>query len=144
MLPTRRRTIRTWSSPLDLWNDEIGQSVSRWCGGDEGMSTGTYPVDIREDESHIFVEAELPGFTKDEVEVTFEKGVLSIRAERKSEEKGKGQIHLAERCYTRVARSFTLRTVIHENKIKARLEDGVLYLALDKREEVKPRRIAVT
>ena len=140
MLPTRRRTSRPWLSPLDLWNDDF---VSRWYGDDAEASTGVYPVDIREDDTHIHVEAELPGFTKDDVEVTFEKGVLSIRAERKREKNGKGEAHLSERRFTRVARSFTLPTVIDENKIKATLEDGVLHLTLDKREEVKPRRIAV-
>src|SRR4029079_13544581 len=98
MLPTTvRRGFRT-ESPLDSIQDEFSRALSRWWGdgGDgERASTGIYPVDIREDNDHIYVEAELPGFTKDDVEVTLENGMLSILAQRKTEEK-KGESHLAE------------------------------------------------
>lgn len=144
MLPTRRRTSSCWLSPLDFWSDDLGRFVSRWCGDGEEVTAGTYPVDVHEDENHIFIDAELPGFTKDEMEVTFENGVLSIHAEHKSKEKEKGQAHLAERRFTRVARNFALPTAIDEDKIRGNLDNGVLHLTLDKREEVKPRRIMVT
>ena len=107
-----------------------------WTGG------ANYPVDIREDENNLYIDAEMPGFKKDQVEITMENGVLGITAERTDEE-AKGEQHLQERRVTRYARRFSLPTQIDENKIEARMEDGVLKLTLAKREEVKPRKITV-
>jgi len=144
MLPTRiyRSCRPSLASPFQLINADLGGALGRWFD-DETEVTGTYPVDIREDDDHVYVEAELPGFTKDQVNATFEKGVLSIVAERKPEKPKEGQTHVAERRFTRVARSFTLPNTVDENKIEAQLADGVLHLKLSKREEVKPRRIDV-
>ena len=145
MLPTNiRRTARlAFEHPLDTVQSEFNRAMSRWWGdGDQGSLTGVYPVDIREDNDHIYVEAELPGFKREDVQVTLENGILHIIAERKSEET-KGESHLAERRFTRVARSFTMPNSVNENQVDAQLRDGVLHLLLNKREEVKPRKIEV-
>jgi len=71
-----------------------------------------------------------------------ENGVLTIAAERGPAE-AKGEQHLSERRYTRVSRSFMLPKTIDENKVDAKLADGVLSLTLHKRDEVKPRQIEV-
>lgn len=109
---------------------------------DLGEITGQYPVDISEDDNSLYVEAELPGFKREEIDVTLEQGVLRISAERKAQE-AKGQRHLTERQFTRVERSFTLPTAVDESKIEAHLEGGVLHLTLPKTAEVKPRKIEV-
>lgn len=145
MLPTNiRRTVNTLSNtPFEAFEDEFNRALSRWWGdGIQRASTGFYPVDIREDQDHLYVEAEMPGFKHDEVDVTIENGLLQIAAERKLEER-QGESHLNERRYTRVARSFTLPKTVDENRVDARLENGVLHLTLHKREEVKPRKIEV-
>lgn len=142
MLPTivRRVGDRGLDRPLSVFN-ELDRLLNRsW--DDTGEITAAYPVDIHEDDQAIYVDAELPGFGKDEIEVNLEKGVLRITAERKKQPE-KGQAHLTERRYTRVARAFTLPTGVDDNKVDATLKDGVLHLKLDKREEVKPRRITV-
>jgi HSP20 family molecular chaperone IbpA len=131
--------------------------------------TAVYPVDIREDQTSFHVEAELPGFTRDQVQVTLDKGVLEIVATRgtpaqAAPQSGQAQpevqgtspeasqaqpqpareeTHLRERRYTRVARAFKLPPSIDESKIQARLENGVLYLTIQKREESKPRKIQI-
>jgi len=102
----------------------------------------SYPVDVREDENHILVEAEMPGFKKDEVNVTLESGVLTIAAERSIEQK-EGTQHLTERTYTRVHRSFSLPNTVNDADVNAELKDGVLHVTLNKREEVKPRKIEI-
>lgn len=103
-----------------------------------------YAVDVHEDADHFYVTAELPGFTKDDINVSLEDGVLSINAQRKIEKKtDRGALHV-ERRWTHFQRSFNLPTAINENSVKAELADGVLTVTLDKREEVKPRRIQVT
>ncbi len=142
MLPTIRRSRPAWDAPLHLLHDDFDRVLSRWFGDDPGTTVGAYPVNIREDENNLYVEAEMPGFRKEDIEVTFENGILTLAAERKDEEQ-KGQPHLQERRFTRVARSFTLPNTVDDSKIDARLDNGVLYLTLTKREEVKHRKIAV-
>jgi HSP20 family protein len=89
----------------------------------------------------VFVDAELPGFRKDEIDLTLEGGVLTITAERKQEPKKTE--HLTERRYTRVQRSFALPTSVDESAVDAKLEGGVLKLKLAKHDEVKPHKIEV-
>ena len=146
MFPVNVRRIGrpTRLSPLGAIDENFDRLLSQWFGDDSDVeATGAYPVDIREDDEHVLVEAELPGFTKDQVEVTFENGVLSIIAQRKNGEEEKGHKHLTERRFTRVARSFTLPDTVDENDIGAKLTDGVLHLTLNKRPEVKPHRVTV-
>jgi len=144
MLPILlRRTGRSiWDSPFDFASDDLNRALTRWCSDTSDDIVGSYPMDIHEDDQHIYVDAELPGFTKDQVQVTLENQVLSITAQRKAKET-KGETHLSERRFTRVARSFTLPNKVDENKVKAHLDHGVLHLVLDKQVEVQPRRIEV-
>jgi len=128
---------------------------------DGGSGWAPYGVDVREDADHIYVEAELPGFRKEDVDITLENQTLTISAERKLEQeqpqqpepnsKGKGQQAqrpqgdwlLRERRYTRFLRSFTLPPTVDEGSVNARLTDRVLTITLNKREETKPRKIQV-
>ena len=142
MLPTvrSRRTLPNWGWE---WPDrEFDRMLSQWFGDQDGL-TATYPVDIREDENNVYVDAELPGFSKDDVDISVEQGVLHITAERKEEEKPEGEHHLRERRYRRFQRSFTLPSTVDEAKADAKLDNGVLHLSLPKSEEVKPRRISI-
>jgi HSP20 family protein len=134
--------------------------------GGPGTNLAPYGVDIREDQDHIYVEAELPGFKKDEVDITLENATLTIAAERRSEqqrERGErgarggehngggggggggdgGQWLLNERRYTRFLRSFTLPPTVDEGSVQAKLSDGVLTITINKREETKPRKVKV-
>jgi HSP20 family protein len=127
---------------------EFNRMLNRFWGSNaEVPSTlAPYAVDVHEDGDHFYVEAELPGFGKEDVDITLEDGVLTIRGERKSEEKTGGDkqpLHV-ERRWSRFERSFTLPTAVNENSVRAALNDGVLTITLDKREEVKPRKIQIT
>ena len=110
-----------------------------------GTRLAPYGVDIREDGDTLVVEAELPGFKKDEVDITLENQTLTLSAERKVENKQDGQngYLLNERRYTRFLRSFTLPPTVDEKSVQAKLEHGVLTVTLNKREETKPRKITV-
>ncbi len=144
MLPTlgRRTGGLHLDRPLTLLN-EIDRILGRsWENTGEYTGTGAYPVDIREDQDAVYVEAELPGFRKDQIEVNLEKGILRIVAQRDDKEKS-GAVHLSERRFTQIARAFTLPTDVDETNVEAKLTEGVLFLKLHKREEVKPHRIAV-
>ena len=108
------------------------------------MST-PFGVDIREDADHLYVEADLPGFKKDEVDITLENQTLTIAAERRLEQKDNNESGylLNERRYSRFLRSFTLPPTVDEKSVQAKLENGVLTVTLNKREETKPRKITV-
>jgi HSP20 family protein len=137
---------------------EFEHMLGRFFGGNRGegygAQYGVYPVDVREDADHLYVEAELPGFRKEDVDITFENQTLTISAERREERAEgdqknggnggkKGDLLLNERRYTRFLRSFTLPPTVSAQKVDAKLHDGVLTITLDKREETKPRKIQV-
>src|SRR3954468_16833349 len=91
-------------SPTDLLDREFNRMMNRFWGAGEVPSTlAPYAVDVHEDADHFYVEAELPGFTQDETDITLEDGVLTIRAERKTEtqpQQGKGSrqpLHMERR-----------------------------------------------
>ena len=143
MLPARIRRRRGWdeSGPQmqQLWN----QFFSPWAEmSEEDQRMGIYPVDIREEEGKLIVDAEMPGFRKEDIDIRIDKGVLRICAQREPEE-DKGTKHLSERRYTRIDRSFTLPTTVEEENVQASLEEGVLHLELPEAQESKPRKIEV-
>ena len=145
-LPTR--VARTGVDPLELAQREFDHMLGRLFNGhqgDGGQRLAPYGVDIREDADHFYVEAELPGFKKDEIDITLENQTLTITAERNQEQRNedKGDLLLHERRYTRFQRSFTLPPVVDEQTVNAKLADGVLTVTLNKREETKPRKIQV-
>ena len=115
-----------------------------WDTVEEGVGTTGFPVDIREENDQLIVEAELPGFAKDQIDVSVEQGVLSIEAERPTRDtKTEVKAHLTERRATHYARRFTLPTAYDTNNVEASLDNGVLTLTLSKREESKPKKIEV-
>jgi HSP20 family protein len=132
--------------PLNYLPADFDALVNRLFHGNAGVRLAPYAVDVREDADHIFVEAELPGFTRDEVDITLENSVLTISAERKAEQQTekKGEYLLNERRYARFLRSFTLPPTVNESSVEAGLKDGVLTITIKKREETKPRKITVS
>src|SRR3982751_2279934 len=151
-LPTRvnRGNGGVAGDPFDLLQREFDGMFNRWRGGREtsdGNFLSPYGVDIREDADHFYVEAELPGFKKEDGDITLENQNLTISAERREDAKQgngkKGDLLLHERRYSRFLRSFTLPPTVDEQSVNAKLNDGVLTITLNKREETKPRRIQV-
>ena len=150
-LPTR--VNRGFVDPMDLIGREFDGVLNRFFAGAGDATNGgsranwvaPYGVDIREDQDHLYVEADLPGFKKDEVDITLENQTLTISAEHRPEatEEKKGDWLLNERRYARFLRSFTLPPTVDESKVDAKLADGILRITLDKREETKPRKIQV-
>jgi HSP20 family protein len=148
-LPTRVHRGQ-YADPYEAIQREFDSVLGRFLGGqpatDGGERFAPYCVDVREDADHFYVEAELPGFKKDDIDITMENQQLTISAERREEQKQdgkKGDLLLHERRYSRFLRSFTLPPTVDEQTVNAKLADGVLTITLNKREETKPRKIAV-
>jgi HSP20 family protein len=144
MLPTRVARQNNGDS-IEAFHREFDTALGRIFGGGDGgnLRWAPFGVYVREDADHIYVEAELPGFKKDDVDITLENQTLTISAERKEEQENKGDYLLNERRYQRFLRSFTLPPTVDEKKVDAKLNDGMLSITLNKREETKPRKIQV-
>lgn len=141
MLPTLWRRPERMLDPFETFFD---RAMSPWGnGGDDWSTTIRYPVDMWEDDKHVFIDAEMPGFGKDEIDVTIEQNMLRIKGERKVEKKEEGEKHLHERRYTRVDRALSVPTTVDAEKVDARLDEGVLHVTLNKTPEVVPHKIAI-
>ena len=101
-------------------------------------------VNISETDKDYSVTAELPGLGKDDVNVNYEDGVLSIHGEKyaKKDKKGKNY-HRVECSYGIFERSFRLASRVVVNKIDAKFKDGILTLTLPKAEEAQPKQIPI-
>jgi HSP20 family protein len=148
-LPTRvsRQAVDQFEGAQRDFEHMLGRFFNTGPADGSGGRLAPYGVDVREDGDHIYVEAELPGFKKDDVDVTLENQTLTISAHRKSEQQqgngNKGEWLLRERSYSRFQRSFTLPPTVDEQSVNAKLTDGILTITLNKREETKPRKISV-
>jgi HSP20 family protein len=99
------------------------------------------PVSMWQDEDHVYIEAELPGLTDQDVEVTVHNGMLFIRGERKPEE---ARDHLYNgRTWGRFERVIRLPEAVDSDKVEAELTHGVLRVALPKSPEGKPKKITL-
>ena len=115
-------------------------------GSQEIMETGDWAprVDIIETDDAFAIKVEIPEVKKDDVKVTVESGVLTIRGERRKEKEEKDcKFHRVERYYGVFTRSFTLPDNVNEAKIEAAFKDGMLYIQLPKTETIKTSAIEV-
>ena len=93
-------------------------------------------IDIRETESELVVEAELPGLDEKDVSVTLNNGMLTLQGEKESErEEKKDDYHLMERSYGSFRRSFSVPDAIDADGVKATFQKGVLKVTMPKRAE---------
>jgi HSP20 family protein len=134
---------------LRLLQDEVNRlfssNVSR-SFDDEGLMRGAWTpsVDIYENKDHIVLEAELPGMKREDFDLTVENNVLTLRGERRFEKKeDSDNYHRVERAYGSFTRSFTLPQTVSAEDATAEYKNGVLRVVLQKREEVKARRIQI-
>jgi HSP20 family protein len=101
-------------------------------------------VDISERKDAYLVTAELPGVKADQVEITFEGGLLTIQGERHfAHDSADEKMHRTERYYGAFRRSITLPSHVEADKIEASAQDGVLQIMVPKAPEVQAKRIQV-
>lgn len=109
------------------------------------LSAGQFPIDVSEDDKNFKVRAELPGFNKEDINVSVTGGQVSITAETKKEkeEKKGSQVVLSECYYGRQSRTFTLPQGVDDAKTTAKYEDGILSLILPKKGNGKNKSIVI-
>ena len=129
----------------------LGRMPGHWIG-QFGQQPVTRPasqawapaVDITEREDAYLVAAELPGVGTEDVEITFQDGLLTIQGERHPAAGAAAEkVHRSERRYGAFRRSITLPSHVRADKIEASAQDGVLQILVPKAEEVHAKRIQV-
>ena len=137
------RDLRSLQEEVNrLFSTNLGRGF-----GDEGIGRGAWnpSVDIFENKDQIVLEAELPGMSRDDFELTVENNVITLRGERQFEKKEEtDNYHRVERSYGSFTRSFTLPQTVSAEGANAEYRNGVLRVTLPKREETKARRIEIS
>jgi HSP20 family protein len=102
------------------------------------------PVDVREEDDRFVVEADLPGVAPADIEITADKGVLTLRGERKAEKRdSRAGYERIERVSGSFTRRFTLPDNAQAEQIRARFNHGVLELTIPKQAVAQPHRVQV-
>jgi len=142
------RKNRDFWDPFDFVNDlqtdlnrAFNQSLSRRSDWARGF---TPHIEVREQKDRYDVTVDLPGMKKEDLHISVEGNVLTLKGERKSEseQKEKGYFY-SERYHGAFSRSVELPTEIQQDKIKATYKDGVLDISLPKSENAKPKQIDI-
>lgn len=147
MLPNTTGTRLARSAPRNVpgLRNEIDRLFADFFerpSGDFGRFTP--PADLYETDEAYNVEMELPGFSRDDVSVTIEQGMLTIAGRRAREESDEDEnYHLRERSVGRFSRSFSLPASIEADEVEARFDEGLLKVTLPKAEEARTRKIEV-
>jgi HSP20 family protein len=144
LIPWRRTT--GMFDPYVLHMEDL---FNRFFGPAENEANGLTKVwaprvDVAESEKEVFVKAELPGVEPKEVELNVHGGVLTIRGEKKEEkEETKKEYHRVERFFGQFYREVPLPAGIDPDKITATCTQGVITVAIPKKPEILPKKIAI-
>lgn len=143
-------TLNRWDPFRDMlalqaqFNRALDDRLTPAYEAEASFSRFAPPVDIYEDAEGVTVTMEVPGVEPKTLDVKVENGTLAITGERKLErEENRDAYHRVERSYGTFFRSFTLPTTVDTEKVKAENKNGVLRVFLPRREETKPKKIAV-
>jgi HSP20 family protein len=126
--------------------NRLFEDAGRGYRGDEAAATTTWSpaVDIFETENEIMVKAELPGVERKDITLSLDNNVLTLKGERRFEKETRQEnYHRIERAYGGFQRAFSIPAIVEEDKIRADYKDGILTIALPKKEPVKPKQIKI-
>ena len=134
-------------SVFDQLQRELNMPMNKFDTDENGsIATANWApaVDIKEDDKAFSLLADIPGVDPDEIEITMDKGVLTIKGERQSEKKTEEENYKrVERQYGVFYRRFTLPDSADADAIEAHSEHGVLKITIPKQEVAQSRRISV-
>jgi len=131
--PFKARTL----SRVDSWFDRVFGEDGE--GFRTATAAGSFSVSVWGDEEHLHVEAELPGVSDKDVEITVHDGVLNIKADRRPEE-GRAYLYNS-RSFGSFERSIVLPEAVDAENVEASMSNGVLRVDLPKHPAARPRKI---
>jgi HSP20 family protein len=126
-----------WQGPWSGLESEIDRLFETVLGDYTAPATDRFPVDLYEDAENVYVRAELPGVDRADIQVEMVEDYLTVSATRKTGTEGQEQT-------TSFSRSVSIPEAVQNEKVTAQYQDGVLTVTLPKKEEAKPRKIAVS
>lgn len=129
---------------IDRLLNEVSGAWGRQSADATDAATWIPTVDVFESKDELRIVAELPGVRPEDVKLSVENAMLSIRGEKKQvAEENAEAVHRYERSYGLFLRSFRIPSTVDADRIQARYEHGVLTVTLPKSEKAKPREITV-
>jgi HSP20 family protein len=137
-----------WSL-INRLHQDLDRLFGREFGGSDDESRGAVSdwlpaVDVQEKPDAFLLQADLPGVDSNDIDITMENGMLSLRGRRQSETKQEnGGYRRVERVSGEFFRRFTLPDSADPEAISAQMANGVLTVRIGKRAEIQPRRIQV-
>lgn len=143
---TTRRPFENFQT-LRRLNNVLDEAFSNWPFQQESgsITSSWYPAcDVFEDKESVKIVAELPGVKPEDVKLSLENNLLSIRGEKKQEaEERSERVHRYERSYGTFERAFVLPSTVDGEKISAEYRNGILTVVVPKAERARPREIPV-
>ena len=134
-----QQDVEDFPAGLRLFQDSLSRLFS-----EPASRPWTPAVDIYETENELVVKADLPEVDPKSVGIQLENGTLTVKGERRFEEQKNGKgFHRIERSYGSFVRAFSLPETVDAEKVKADYKNGVLTIALPKKEVAKPKTINV-
>jgi HSP20 family protein len=134
LLNQLQREVNRLFDTSRVGNEESGLMASDWAPA----------VDIKEENDRFVIQADVPGVDPKDIDITMEKGVLTLKGQRVSESQEETEKYKrVERVRGTFMRRFSLPDTVEADKINAKFKDGVLEVTVPKGEEAQPRRIQV-
>ncbi|MEK6681339.1 MAG: Hsp20/alpha crystallin family protein [Nitrospirota bacterium] len=138
--------FRDLLSLQERMNKLFEESLFRSGKDQEDLTVGRWSpaIDVMENEQEIVIKGELPGIELKNVEVLIKDNLLTLRGERKFEkEEEKENYHRIERAYGAFQRVFTLPASVEQDKVKAKMRDGILEIRLPKAKKELPKKVEI-
>jgi len=125
---------------------DFARPVGELTPTSETLAMGSFipAVDVYEDAQKLVLKLEVPGISREDLDIRVEGRTLTVKGERKFEAEEKEEnFHRIERRYGSFVRSFTLPATVNTDEVNATSQDGVLSISLSKKPEAKPKQIEV-
>lgn len=139
-LPNRLSAL--FADPLQSMIRELDSGAPWTSGGSSSLLRQVAPLSMWEDGDRVHIELDVPGFDSSNLDVSVNKGQLTIKGERKAPDQSPAYFH-QERFYGTFERTVALAEWVDASNIEATLRDGVLHLMLSKKPEAKCQRITI-
>ena len=147
-MPSRVTSGRSPFAELNRMQRDVEDMFERFFG-EAGTSSGTAamfapPLDVIDRGNEIVVRADLPGLTREDIEIHVEDGMLTVRGEREEQrEENKDNYRWSERWEGAFMRTIPLPTEVERDKIQAEFRNGVLEIRIPKKKEAAPKKIEI-
>jgi HSP20 family protein len=141
--------IQVWRRPArepGLWPDldDFERAMSRIFANVYPTGTSYPPVNVWTGKDDVVLTAELPGAEPDDLDISVEGNMLTLRCTQKERERKKGEMYHRHECrHGSFARSWQLPFEVEQDRINAKLENGVLKLTLPRSEASKPKKVEI-